>query len=126
MQAGTSYGSSISTRGEGSKGRTHIRFRWAQLELDQCNLGLFHSCRSVLTRDKVLFEHHAGDQLRVLDRAPDLLHNPNVAQVDVRGTCSGNARDGFDGDGGEDGRVLGNDFRIEAGGCRPQQRGVVF
>ena len=90
----------------------HIGFRRAQLELDESNLGFFNPRRSVLTCDEVLVKHHPGDKLGVLDRAPNLLHDPHVTQINIRGTRSGDTRDSFDGDGGENGRVLGNDFRV--------------
>lgn len=50
------------------------------------------------------------DELGIFDRASDLLHDPDIAQVDVGGGGRDEASDGFDGDGREGGRVLRDDL----------------
>lgn len=93
---------------------THVGLGRAQLELDQSDLGLLHPRRSARTGDDTLVECQTLDELGVVDGASDLLHDPDVSQVDVgRGGCD-ETGDRGDGNGGEGGGVLRNDLERSA------------
>lgn len=61
--------------------------------------------------DNVLVEKDAVHELSVVDRSSDLLDKANVAEVNVGRGRGNEAEDRVDGDGGEDGGVLGDDLR---------------
>lgn len=63
----------------------YVRFRGTQLELDEANLGLFHTCRSASGDDDILVQDNAAiDKLGVLNRSSHLFYYPDIAKVDVR------------------------------------------
>lgn len=89
---------------------THIRFRRAQLELDDSNLGLLNPRGSASRSDDVLVQKDTVHEFGVVDGTADLLDEADVAKVDVGGGRGNEAENRVDGDGGEDGGVLGDNL----------------
>lgn len=61
------------------KKSAYVRFRRAELELNQADLGLLHSCRTAGARNHVLVEQDTFYKLSILNRSSNLLDDPHVA-----------------------------------------------
>ena len=62
---------------------TYVWLRRTELELDNANLRLLHTCRTARGYNDVLVKYHAIYEFGVFNRSSDLLDNANVAQVNV-------------------------------------------
>lgn len=75
--------STLSSARHCMESRTHIRFRRAQLELDQPNLSLLHPRRSSSSSRHTLVQRKPIDKLGVVDGSSDFLDESDVPEVDV-------------------------------------------
>lgn len=62
---------------------TYIGLRRAELELDECDPGLFHPHRPTSGLDDGLVEDQTVNQLAVFYRTANLLDNSDVLEVDI-------------------------------------------
>lgn len=92
--------------------QTYIRFRRAQLKLDETDLGLLYPSRTTSRGDHVLIEYNTVYKLGVFNRAADLLDDTDVSEVNVRRCGGGKTRDGIYRNGRKCRRVLRNDLKI--------------
>ncbi len=64
---------------------THIRLGRAELELNETNLGLLHTDRSIGILQDSLGKDESIDQLAIFDRSSDLLDDSDVLKIDIIG-----------------------------------------
>ena len=86
----------------GEREETYVWLGRTKLELDQCDLGLFHASRATGALGACLGQHKSVNQLGVVDSASDLFHKTNILQVDIVGNGGvDDANDGVNSDGGQ-------------------------
>mmetsp|Transcript_4094 Transcript_4094/g.11962 ORF Transcript_4094/g.11962 Transcript_4094/m.11962 type:complete len:408 (+) Transcript_4094:510-1733(+) len=64
----------------------HVRLWSREAELNEANLGVLHPRRPAGNSGHLLCEHEAVHELGVVCGAPQLLHQPDIAQIHVRGS----------------------------------------
>ena len=66
------------------------------MELNETDLGLFHSRRTPGRDDNVLVENNPLDKFGIFDSAADLFNNTNVSQIDIGRSWGDQTTDGLD------------------------------
>lgn len=66
------------------KRNTYVWLRRAQLELNDTDLRLLHTCWSASSDNDILVEDDTVNKFSVFNRSSDLLDYPNIPEVDVR------------------------------------------
>ena len=95
----------------------HVGLGGAEAELDQGDLGILDLAGPAGGLLAALVKYNSVHELGVVDGTSDLLHHPDVPEVDVLGCCGVNdSEDTVDSNGGKDLRVLGYNLTTEAGG----------